>query len=418
MKDTKKETKLVPKLRFKEFEGEWNPSHFKKLFSFARTNSYSRNDMANENGLIHNIHYGDIHTKYKTNFDISTEETPTINSDIDMSLQPEDYVKVGDLIIADASEDYKDIGKAIEIIHLDDKKVVAGLHTILARPKTASNGFYGNLLKTFTVRKQLMRIANGISVLGISKSNLGEITLIIPIDEEQQKIATFLTAVDKRIEQLTKKKKLLEEYKKGVMQKIFNQEIRFKDENGNDFPDWEENLIENQFRFKQGVQVPIENQFQTPRNENFQRFIRIIDVTQPNSDTRYIEDPGSEHHISDNDIFMIRYGTPGVVAMGYVGVIANNLFRIIPKNKTLCKRFFYYLFKFSEKQFLILSNSTSMPAISFDTLKKLLIKVPSYKEQFNIATFLDEIEKQIEKHQGQITKLSEFKQGLLQQMFI
>lgn len=64
-----------------------------------------------------------------------------------------------------------------------------------------------------------------------------------PLYKEQQKIADFLTAVDKRIELLEKKKTLLETYKKGVMKKIFNQEIRFKDDNGNDFPDWEEKRL-------------------------------------------------------------------------------------------------------------------------------------------------------------------------------
>ena len=408
MKDTKKETKLVPKLRFKEFEGEWSSAKISQVVENIGGTALEK--YVSPNGNYHFISIGNYSTdgKYK-----DTGSRVILNEKTKTKLLSKDNLA---MVLNDKTASGDIIGSSILVDEND--KYIYNQRTERLIVKSGSPKFLWHLLNSPKSRKKIYKISQGGTQIYVNFSSVKKLTLHIPENPEQQKIATFLTAVDKRIEQLTKKKKLLEEYKKGVMQKIFNQEIRFKDENGNDFPDWEENLIENQFRFKQGVQVPIENQFQTPRNENFQRFIRIIDVTQPNSDTRYIEDPGSEHHISDNDIFMIRYGTPGVVAMGYVGVIANNLFRIIPKNKTLCKRFFYYLFKFSEKQFLILSNSTSMPAISFDTLKKLLIKVPSYKEQFNIATFLDEIEKQIEKHQGQITKLSEFKQGLLQQMFI
>ena len=107
--------------------------------------------------------------------------------------------------------------------------------------------YWSSLNKRVFIRK-----ATGSTFLEISKKTLEKIYLSIPSLPEQQKIADFLTAVDKRIELLEKKKTLLETYKKGVMKKIFNQEIRFKDDKGNDFPDWKEKRLGDLFNFIRG----------------------------------------------------------------------------------------------------------------------------------------------------------------------
>ncbi|HCA59786.1 MAG TPA: hypothetical protein DEP46_17600, partial [Blastocatellia bacterium] len=147
--------------------------------------------------------------------------------------------------MADASEDYSDIGKSIEIINLDNKWTVAGLHTILLRPKMDSfvTGFLAPLFQSWKVRLQIMTYAQGTKVLGIPKNWLSRIELDYPKEIEQQKIAGFFSAVDERIAQLEKKKELLLKYKKGVMQQIFSQKIRFKAPSGNSFSDWEEKRL-------------------------------------------------------------------------------------------------------------------------------------------------------------------------------
>ena len=122
----------VPKLRFKEFSGEWEEKKFADIYDFFQTNSFSRALLNYESGDVKNIHYGDIHTKFKSNFFINKEEVPFINTEIDISkIKDENYCQIKDLIIADASEDYNDIGKAIEIIELNGEKLVAGLHTYI-----------------------------------------------------------------------------------------------------------------------------------------------------------------------------------------------------------------------------------------------------------------------------------------------
>ena len=85
--------------------------------------------------------------------------------------------------------------------------------------------------------------------------DFGNIEIAIPSNSEQNKIAEFLSSVDKKIQLLENKKEQLELYKKGIIQKIFSQEIRFKDDNGNSYPDWEEKKLEDIFYSKKGLNI-------------------------------------------------------------------------------------------------------------------------------------------------------------------
>ncbi|NLN58981.1 MAG: restriction endonuclease subunit S [Gammaproteobacteria bacterium] len=213
-------------IRFKADDGsefgEWEEVKFSDIFNFHQTNSYSRALLA-EHGEIMNIHYGDIHTKFSMLFDVTKEPVPFLNDEVDTSkITNEQFLKVGDLVIADASEDYKDIGKAIEVISLNNQKVVAGLHTYIARPvKLFALGFCGYMMQTFPVREQIKKLATGISVLGISKTNLGKLELKVPFLEEQTKIANFLSAIDQKIEVVAQQIEQAKQWKKGLLQQMF-----------------------------------------------------------------------------------------------------------------------------------------------------------------------------------------------------
>lgn len=212
-------------LRFKADDGsefpDWLGVKIESSFSFHKTNSLSRNILNLEQDGIRNIHYGDIHTEYAAQFDIKEEVTGVIPSNL--SDKAGDFLKEGDVIFADASEDYNDVGKAIEIINLDGQRVVAGLHTIVARPNPErfALGFAAYLFASWPLRKQLMRIANGASVLGISKTNLAKVELSLPSLPEQQKIANALSAIDAKIDALTDRLDATREFKRGLLQKMF-----------------------------------------------------------------------------------------------------------------------------------------------------------------------------------------------------
>lgn len=184
-----------------------------------------------DTGSVKNIHYGDIHTKFPSIVSIdNNKDIPFINDDLDLSKFSEDqYLREGDLIIADASEDYEDIGKAIEVKDINNEKVLAGLHTILARDENdmAVNGFKAYLFSTNNLKTKIKIIANGISVLGISKNNLSKLNVEIPSKKEQQNIVSFISDIDKKIELLEKKHQLYLDFKNYLMQQIFAQKLRF-----------------------------------------------------------------------------------------------------------------------------------------------------------------------------------------------
>ena len=180
---------------------------------------------------------------------------------------------------------------------------------------------------------------------------------------------------------------------------------------------WSEDGIGDKFKFKQGVQMPVESQYLIYQ-AGLVRFIRIIDVTNKEEPHRYIENPGNEHLIEENDLFMIRYGTPGVVSIGYKGVIANNLFRLIWKDADLfIPGYWFYSLQKKEKTILDLSGSSSMPAISFSTLESLKVQFPlNPKEQKKIASCLSSLDEVITAESQKLNILQVHKKGLLQNL--
>jgi len=197
----------------------WEWVCFNKIYSFKKNNSLSRANLQEEKTEIENIHYGDIHTRFNTILDLQDQELPYIK---EVNSKVGDLCLEQDLVIADASEDYNDIGKTIELKNIGSRKIVAGLHTFLARPKKdmLAAGFGGYMMASSSVRKQIKIEAQGAKVLGISKTRLATIKIPLPSIAEQKKIAEFLEALDDRIKLVEQSVAQLENWKKGLLQEL------------------------------------------------------------------------------------------------------------------------------------------------------------------------------------------------------
>jgi type I restriction enzyme S subunit len=379
------------------------------LYTFKVTNSFSRENLNYKNGTVKNIHYGDIHTKFQTLFDVSKESVPFINPDISIDRITEDnYCQEGDLILADASEDLTDVGKSIEVINLNNEKMLSGLHTILARPtlEKISIGFSGYLFKSYQVRTQIQKESQGSKVLSISSTRLSNISLVIPSNEEQQKIASIFTFIDSKLQSLKQKKALLEKYKKGVMQKLFSQEIRFKDDtsttlsagNGKEFPEWKKKKLGEVLTIGSGKDY---------------KHLELGDIPVFGTGG-YMTSVNAYLHDGET----VCIGRKGTIdsPMYYNGKIwtvdtlfyTHSFINSIPK-------FIYYVFQtINWKEY---NEASGVPSLSKSTIEKILMSIPCHAEQTKIANFLSSIDEKINRTENQIQQTQKWKKGLLQKMF-
>ena len=208
-----------------EIPEDWEVKTYGEVFTFLSTSTNSRADLS-EDGDFGYVHYGDIHTEWNNKLDLNKERLPRISKNIVSSA----FVMDGDLIMADASEDYEGIGKTVEVFNVGNKQLVAGLHTFLLRDKekVLADGFRGYLHSIPAVKSSFDRLATGMKVYGISKNNLSSVCIPVPSLEEQTAIATILSDMDAEIHALEQRLGKTRQIKQGMMQKLLTGKIRLQ----------------------------------------------------------------------------------------------------------------------------------------------------------------------------------------------
>jgi type I restriction enzyme S subunit len=202
----------------------WTTIKVEELFDFIGTYSHSKEKMSygeSEHDSVFNIHYGDIHTKYSTYVEFDKDTVPFLIDDSE-TINNNKLLKDGDLIIADASEDYEGVCDSVELVNMKDKKCIAGLHTFALRDKLnkTTKGYRALLFKNPIAHNWLMRVSTYSKVYGVTKSSLEKTNLILPPISEQSCIVSILKAWDKSIEKLHNKIEIKKQIKKGLEQEL------------------------------------------------------------------------------------------------------------------------------------------------------------------------------------------------------
>ncbi|MCT4318710.1 restriction endonuclease subunit S [Elizabethkingia anophelis] len=429
MENKKLKVGNVPPLRFPGFEGEWETKKLGEIMDFKVTNSFSRDNLNYENGFVKNIHYGDIHTKYQTLFDIANEVTPYINNEINIHrILEENYCQEGDVIFADASEDLKDVGKSIEVINLNGEKLLSGLHTLLARPQKNIFylGFNGYLFKSNSVRTQIQKESQGTKVLSISTGRISKIKLSFPNLKEQQKIASFFSLIDQRIATQNKIIEQLETLIKGLREKLFSQETRFRE-----FKDeWKLKRLREIGETFNGLSGKTKDNFGI--GKPYIQYKQIFDSSKiqiGNCGLVEILETENQNNVQYGDVFFtISSETPNEIGMSSVLLdevsemyLNSFCFGYRPLSSQILNPLFSsYLFRSStfRNEIVKLAQGSTRYNMSKIELMKLTILLPCLEEQIFIAKLLYSIELKIETEKKILEEYRSQKQYLLQNLFI
>ena len=395
------QVKNEPELRFPGFEGEWKENFISEVVDFYSGLTYSPDDITNEKGTFV-IRSSNIKNNRLINAD---------NVYVNLKNLKVENVDKGDIIVVVRNGSRKLIGKHALVSTYLNNTVIGAFMTGI---RSDYNFFINALLDTENFKRNI-HMNLGATINQITTGMFKKMKFYFPKNQEQQKIGDFFSKLDQQIELEEQKLEKLEEQKKGYMQKLFSQELRFKTKDDVYYSEWQLHKLGEIFKYSQGQQISVDKQF-TVKNNEMKRFIRIVDITE-NPEPRFVLYESDTGLVNKGDLFMIRYGRPGIVSIGFEGIIANNLFKLIPKIK-ISTIYFYYLLSYNYYRINLLTNQSTMPALNFKSLDLLKFKIPSYKEQNKIGNFFTKFDELIEKQNKKIDGLKERKKSFLQKMFV
>lgn len=398
----------VPKLRFNGFDGELKSFKFKQLVKLQRGSSPRPivKYITDSDDGVNWIKIGDV-SKGETIIN-STKEKITKEGALKSR-----FVQVGDLILSNSMSYGRPYIMGI------DGYIHDGWFVLRDYENNFKRDYLCQLLTSSVIQKQYKKLAAGGVVDNISSELVNSVSIKLPSLQEQEKIANFLSKVDSIIEKQEKKVEYWNSYKKGMMQKIFSQKIRFKDENGMDYPEWKINKIENIATIEMGFTPSTKN------DEAWNGNIEWLSIAGMNSKYIYSgnkkissEILGKRKLVPIDTLIMSFKLTIGRLAIVKKEIVTNEaICQFYWKSKDISNEYMYaYLSVINIESFGC--RAAKGITLNTESLNSIVVKLPCLEEQTKIANFLSNIDNIIEKESKKLEELKQWKKGLLQQLFV
>jgi type I restriction enzyme, S subunit len=404
---------MIPKLRFPQYNRatDYCVYDFSDLFEFSSGKNIKQSEASKE-FKIPCVRYGELYHMYSEVIDEVINRTDLDPIELRYSFGDE-------ILLPSAGEDPLDIGSASA---LTLPNIAIGRTINVLRPKRINT--YSHIYVSYYINEKLKRkiasLAKGVSISNVYNSDLRTLNAVLPTLSEQNKVASFLRKIDQKINLLTKKKEALETYKKGLMQKIFSQELRFKCEDGTDYPDWE-------FVKFESILFP-----RSQRNKNC-KYLEVYSVSNKEGfipQTKQFDG----YSVASNDLSNYKLVHPNDIVYNpsriNVGSIAINqtdgikivspLYNIFSVDGGYNPSFWFMLRELHYFKHLVdISCSGSVrDSLSLDDLLSFRMNLPSTEEAKRIDKFLSVYDRKISTVAKQLSALNNLKKGLLQQMFV
>ena len=383
-------TKNIPSLRFPDFKEEWEVKYGNSVFETI-SNKNHNSDLPI---LAISQEYGAV-PREMINYQISVT---------DKSVDSYKVVEIGDFIIS-----LRSFQGGIE--YSNYLGICSPAYIILRPTIEISNRFFKYFFKTDYYISLLCKKLEGIrDGKMISYKYFSEILLPFPNIEEQTKIASFLNTVDYKIQVLKQKKKLLKQYKKGVMQKIFSQELRFKDDIGNEYPNWEEKKVKDIFVVTRGNVLSMT--LVTNEQDENNLFPVYSSQTKKNGLSGYYD----KFLFEDCITWTTDGAGAGDVNFRKGKFYCTNVCGVLKSDTGYANTFVAEILNSVSRKYV---SYVGNPKLMNNVMSEIQISIPkSIEEQTKIANFLSVIDEKIKHCQEQITSTEVWKKGLLQQMFV
>jgi len=393
--------KKVPELRFPGFSGEWETKELGDRVKFYSGLTYTPNDVSKNGTLV-------LRSSNIFNNHIINADNVYVNSDKATST----YVEYGDVVVVVRNGSRNLIGKHAVIKNEESNAVIGAFMTGI---RYEFGSFINALLSTQNFQKEIHKNL-GATINQITTGIFKKMTFYFPKKQEEQKIGEFFSKLDRQIELEEQKLEKLEEQKKGYMQKIFSQELRFKDENGNDYDEWKEEKLENIADFQNGKAhenlVSIEGEYVLVNS----KFI--------STDTRIKKHVSQQlTPLNKEDIAIVMSDIPNGKALAKCFLVdENNKYslnqRIGRIYNILGDSRFLYLILNRNKQLLKYDSGVGQTNLKKSEITDILLNWPIKEEQQKIGDFFRKIDELIEKQSEKIEVLNMRKKGFLQKMFV